>query len=317
MKLSRQHLLILILYRRSKARVSMNVDINPNSYLMFLNYSEYQFMSMFRIPKESFRHLVKLLQSFDANIRMTERSLLMFLYRIAHGVGYRNVSAYFRVSHNCAWNSCKQVMELFVINQDRFIKLPDTNEWPQLSRDFHRKSPRVDVVGAIDGTFIKIRKPTLHSNHYYCRKMFFAVHMLAMCDWRGIFTYVQVGDPGNIHDSTAYLRSKLHADIVGGRWPLTVNGYKLLTDSAFPQTSFIIKTNSTNSHRNRTLDYYRFVKSNESGRTCIESIFGVMVNRFRIFGRKLDEKVETVPWLVMAACCVHNYLNMYEAGELD
>ncbi len=96
-----------------------------------------------------------------------------------------------------------------------------------------------------------------------------------------------------------------------------MNRYKLSTESAFPQNSFIIKTNSTNSHRNRTLDYYRYVKSNESERTCIESIFGVMVNRFRIFGRKLDEKVETVPWLVTAACCVHNYINMYEAGELD
>ena len=130
---------------------------------------------------------------------------------------------------------------------------------PSLVRDFHCKSPKVDVVGAIDGTFIKIRRPKNHSNHYYCRKMFIALHKLAMCDWTGRFTYVQVGDPGNTHDSNPYLRSNLHNDIAEGRYPLTVNGYKLLTDSAFPQTTFIVRTNLTNAHRNRTLDYMHMI----------------------------------------------------------
>ena len=145
---------------------------------------------------------------------------------------------------------------IIVFNQQKFIRLPTMNECPSIARDLHRKSPTVDVVGAIDGTFIKIRRDKYHSNHYYCRKMVFAMHMLAMCDWSGCFTYVQVGHPGNTHGSTAFLRSQLHCDIVEGRFPLTVNGYKLLTDSAFPQTTFIIKTNSTEAHRNRIFSHF-------------------------------------------------------------
>ena len=49
--------------------------------------------------------------------------------------------------------------------------------------------------------------------------------MPAMCDWSGKFNYVLVGDPVNTHDSTTHLRSKLHSNIVEGRWPLPVIGY--------------------------------------------------------------------------------------------
>ena len=61
---------------------------------------------------------------------------------------------FFKISSHCAWKGMRQIMHMLVHNQQSFIRLPTTEEFPLIARDFHRKSPSVYVVGAIDGTFI-------------------------------------------------------------------------------------------------------------------------------------------------------------------
>ena len=177
----------------------------------------------------------------------------------------------------------------------------------------------------MDGTFVKIKRPASQfANHWYCRKQFFAIHMLALCDWRMIFTFVDVGSPGNTHDSTAFLQSTLYDDILSNAFPLNQGDlkYKILTDSAFRQQSFIVKTNTTSHHRDRiarmnVVDGYKNIKSNESGRTCIESIFGIFVNRWRIFWKKLKDETNLAKYVVIAGVCMHNFLQLESYGEYN
>ena len=90
-----------------------------------------------------------------------------------------------------------------------------------------------------------------------------------------------------------------------------------MTDSAFRRQTFIVKTNSTSHHQSRmfSLDGYRNVKSNESGRTCIESIFGMLVNHWRILGRKIEEDENIAKFIVLGAVCLHNYLQLESYEE--
>eukprot|EP00834_Sanchytrium_tribonematis_P008951 NODE_1309_length_1378_cov_1.683346.p2 type:complete len:141 gc:universal NODE_1309_length_1378_cov_1.683346:571-149(-) len=113
-----------------------------------------------------------------------------------------------------------------------------------------------------------------------------------------------------------YYRINLNLDKVF-YFKLEEINFKILTDSAFRRQTFLVKTNSTSHHRNRifSLDGYRVVKSNESGRTCIESIFGMFVHRWRIFGRKLEEDESVAKYIVLGAVCLHNYIQLQSYDE--
>ena len=56
-------------------------------------------------------------------------------------------------------------------------------------------------AGALDGTFMKIKKPTEFGDSYFCYKRFIAIIILGCVDGRGIFTYVNAGRHGSVGDS--------------------------------------------------------------------------------------------------------------------
>ena len=49
-------------------------------------------------------------------------------------------------------------------------------------------------------------------------------------------------------------------------------------------------------------------------RNTVENTFGILTTRFRIFRRQLDMEPEGSHLLIMACCCLHNYL-MTEQGH--
>ncbi len=59
-------------------------------------------------------------------------------------------------------------------------------------------------AGALDGTFMPIKKPEEFGDTYFCYKKFCAMLVLGCVDARGIFTYVNAGRPGSVGDSYAF-----------------------------------------------------------------------------------------------------------------
>ncbi len=85
----------------------------------------------------------------------------------------------------------------------------------------------------MDGTLIRIEQPSSFPNSYYSQKGFYALNMLAVCDWSYCFGYIQVRDIGNTHDSMAFLDLSMYSDILSSQLNLNQNNinYKILTDS--------------------------------------------------------------------------------------
>nr|CAI5859964.1 unnamed protein product [Callosobruchus analis] len=54
---------------------------------------------------------------------------------------------------------------------------------------FEQKAGFPNVIGAIDGTHIKIRKPKTDSESYINRKGFYSVNLQAVCNLQCIFTH--------------------------------------------------------------------------------------------------------------------------------
>ena len=122
------------------------------------------------------------------------------------------------------------------------FKFPSGRELDEVMSGFRDLAQLQMCAGAVDGTFVHMKKPALWGDNYWCYENFIAIHMLAVCDHRCQFTYVDVGRAGCVGDAFSYGESSLRRRIVGGNWlqdspqdfdGTTVRPY-LIGDSAFP-----------------------------------------------------------------------------------
>lgn len=60
----------------------------------------------------------------------------------------------------------------------------------------------VGVIGAIDGSHIRIVAPKENHNSYINRKSYHSVLLQGVCDHRMLFIDVYAGEVGSIHDMT-------------------------------------------------------------------------------------------------------------------
>ena len=59
-------------------------------------------------------------------------------------------------------------------------------------------------AGAVEGTFLKVRKPCVYRDSYWCYKHYTGILILACVDARGVFTYVNAGSPGSGRDAAVF-----------------------------------------------------------------------------------------------------------------
>ena len=82
------------------------------------------------------------------------------------------------------------------------IKFPDSIAgFEQCARAFVARSGIPGIIGAIDGSHIRIAPPKRQQKRYYNRKSFYSVILSAVCDARGAFLSCDIGFPGRMSDS--------------------------------------------------------------------------------------------------------------------
>jgi len=68
-------------------------------------------------------------------------------------------------------------------------------------------------IGAIDGSHIRIDKPTQDPDSYINRKQYFSIHMQGTVNQNMKFIDVFVGFPGSVHDARVFKNSSLYKDL--------------------------------------------------------------------------------------------------------
>ena len=129
------------------------------------------------------------------------------------------------------------------------VKFPTGEKLIQVMEKFEQMALLKMCAGALDGTFMKIRKPEEWGNAFWCYKNHCAIMLLAVVDADGLFTFVDAGRAGSMGDAFTFNHSSLKEKIDAGEWlegqaqevqGRLVRPY-LVADSAFALTQSLIK----------------------------------------------------------------------------
>ena len=89
------------------------------------------------------------------------------------------------------------------------VNAPATKgDWKKIASDFYELWNMPRCVGALDGKHIRMRKPSDLGSLWHNYKGYFIMVLLAICDSRYFFSFVDVGEYGSNNDSSVLKNSR-------------------------------------------------------------------------------------------------------------
>ena len=205
-----------------------------------------------------------------------------------------------------------------------YLSVPSTDQWRVISEEFLELWNMPHVVGAIDGKHIKIECPPNTGTLYHNYKGFHSMVLLAVCDAKYKFTFIDVGQYGSTNDSAVLNASNLgkalsrnalgfpeedvlDADYqIDGQCPTCP--YYLVGDEIFALKPYLMRPFAGSRAARLDDDVAVFNYRLSRARRTIEQTFGILVARWRIFRTPIKAKPENTVLYVLATTTLHNYL---------
>ncbi len=170
------------------------------------------------------------------NIRMRQdvvparKRVAVTLYWLGRGSYYDDVALIFGIGKTTVHQIVHETVA--VMNEQlvpHAIKWPGEAETFQNIVDFEALCGMPQCGGAIDGCFIPMEVPVgPYADKYWCYKNVHAIILLAICDARGKFLYINVGQPGSVGDAAAFSRSTIKTSLEEG------TAFSAIHDRQFP-----------------------------------------------------------------------------------
>lgn len=187
-----------------------------------------------------------------------------------------------------------------------YIKWPSPEEKTEIKRALG-KGRFPDVIGAVDGTSIPIyQAPTRNRDALATRKGNYALGATAVCDHRGVFTFIHTGYVGSRHDAAAYKDTPLYKEK-----ELFFSGKDhLVGDSAYALTPTVMIAFRG---KNQPADKDLFNKLLRSSRVKIEHAFGWLKGKFPCLAHLRSDYADYNDMhqfnnMVLACAVLHNIL---------
>ncbi|PPD95309.1 hypothetical protein GOBAR_DD07645 [Gossypium barbadense] len=239
-----------------------------------------------RMNRTAFFKLCEMLESLGGlkssrNI-LVEEQVAMFLHIISHHLKNRVIKHHFRRSGETVSRAFHSVLNAVIRLQDVLFKKeePITVD----SSDTRWKWFK-NCLGALDGTHIKIRVPTVDKPRYRTRKGDIATNMLGVCTPDMQFVYVLPGWEGSVADE------RVLRDAISRRHGLKVpHGFYYLVDTGYTNCeAFLAPFRGQRYHLNEWHQGYQpsspqefFNMKHASTRNVIERCFGLLKLRWGI-----------------------------------
>eukprot|EP00794_Sanderia_malayensis_P007619 gene7619-8459_t len=266
-----------------------------------------EFKKRLRLSRDTFWMLVRVC---DVNITRgqtrfraslsPEKVLAVGLYRLAHGASYQVCADTFNIGKTTVHEAFFDVVTVLNTVKNRFIRFPATLEKKvKAINTFKSRSEMPNVLGAIDGTHIKIKAPIENKKDYFSRYQRYDVVCQGIVDGDMKFLDIVVGFPGSIHDARVLRNTKISKLLDRGfQEPKVAIGEDIVSpyfvgDSAYPLMESLIKPYSESTTDPAEKKFNRELPRARS--------------RFRILLHGCDDKVKIFNQTIIACCVLHNF----------
>ena len=204
-----------------------------------------------------------------------------------------DVSSWMRIDQSTVSRTVWRVTNAILNNFPAFTIPAD------VKTDFYQNFNLPDCTGLIDGTHIRIIRPSqhFHPQEYINRKKFYSINVQVISDSWGTVTNLSAEWPGSVHDSRIFKNTSLYTELLNR----TRTGY-LVADSGYAISPFCITP-----YDNATTPAQKnFNVVHKNTRCLIERTIGQAKKRFHCMGLILRIKTERVPFVIAACFLLHN-----------
>ena len=274
--------------------------LNIHTYFVPCRCNQQTFEKLCRLVENNWIQAGNSVPHWNTVFSVTQR-VAVTLHFYASGAAIHEAGNLFGMSKSGTIRYVEQVRRVLVIClAPNIIKLPRSEaEWFAIVNGFEEIAGFPLVVGAVDGTLIRIERPADFEG-WYCRKNFPAINMQAIVDHKGCFMSYSLR-PGSSNDQSLWSRSSF-GQSVNSRIPL---GCHILGEGGYSINPSLITPYSDDTD---DPDERLFNNIHSRTRIVVETAFGRLKNRFRIFRRSLAEKTpQHMAYDIVACICLHNF----------
>lgn len=251
--------------------------------------------------------------------------LFNFNRYLASGCSFQELHYNFRIGRTTASQVVRAVCQsIWKKLKEVCIPIPDENMWLKISEEFKIRSNFPNCLGAVDGKHIRVVKPERSGSLFMNYKHFFSIGLMAVADANYKFVYIEVGSYGKDSDSTIFKNSLLwknlernnlnipeSSQLPGINIPLP---YAFVGDEAFSLSKHLLRPYSgTHLPDRKKIFNYHLTRA----RRYVECTFGILSNKWRIFHRPIDVKVDFAVDIVKCCCVLHNFVRDRDGFSID
>nr|XP_053629595.1 uncharacterized protein LOC128686634 isoform X2 [Cherax quadricarinatus] len=304
--------------RRRKGGRSAENYLQKGGMMAFYKYNLSDFRIHFGMTRPQVEELFTELQPhyrYDRGTKLPlENVVLASLWVLSSQESYRVIAERFKTSKSVICTSLHHFCNLVSGNLENRISWPCGTALVDTVRGFE-EAGFPGTIGAIDSCHIIINKPkdVEEPEAYMNEKNVFCTTLLAVCDDKHRFTYVNVGHPGTLGDADVFRRCELFQafkDAPDSLLPLefllanNIYPYHIISDVGFPLSVYVMTPYEDNGYL--TAREIQYNKRHLSALMLISKSICLLKSRFSRLKMLLMQHLAQCSVAIKACCILHN-----------